>query len=71
MGLCKIPDIFQKNMSELFVGLDIEPVYINYILHVTKCSWTEHRTVLKYMFARFQKAGFKVNASKSLVTNVR
>ena len=65
MGMCKSPDIFQENMSEVFVGLDTVRVYINEILHVTKVSWTEHITVIKEMFTRLQEAGLKVNARKS------
>ena len=65
MGLCKIPDIFQENMSKLFIGLDTVRVYIDNLLHFTKGSWTEHLTVLEYMFPRLQKAGLKVNARKS------
>ena len=52
-------------MSELFVGLDTVRAYTDEILHVTKVSWTEHITVLEEMFTRLQKAGIKVNASKS------
>ena len=52
-------------MSELFVGLDTVRVYIDDLLHVTKVSWTEHLTVLKEISTRLQKAGIKVNASKS------
>ena len=29
MGLCNSPEIFQENMSEIFVGLDIVRVYID------------------------------------------
>ena len=58
-------DIFQEKMSELFIGLDTVCVYIDELLHVTKGSWTEHLTVLEEMFTRLQKAGLKVNASKS------
>ena len=65
MGLCNSPDIFQENMSELFVGLDTVRVYINDLFHVTKFSWTEHPTFLEDMFTRLQKAGIKVNVSKS------
>ena len=65
MGLCNSPDIFQKKMPELFFGLDTVHVYINNLLNVTKVSWTEHPTVLGEMFTRLQKAGLKVNASKS------
>ena len=65
MGLCNSPDIFQEKMSELFIGLDTVRVYIDDLLHVTKGSWTEHLSILEEMFTRLQKAGFKVNASKS------
>ena len=65
MGMCNIPDIFQENMSELFVGLDTVRVYIYDLLHVTKGSWTEHLSILEEMFTRLQKAGLKANASKS------
>ena len=65
MGLCNSPDIFQENMSELFVGLEKVRVYIDDLLHVTKGSWTAHLTFLKDMFTRLQNAGLKVNARKS------
>ena len=65
MGLCNSPEIFQENMSELFVGLDRVRVYIDDLLHVTKGSWTEHLSVLKDIFTCLQKAGLKVNARKS------
>ena len=65
MGVCKIPDIFQEKLSELFVGLNTVRVYINDLLYVTKGSWKEHLTVLEEMFIRLQKAGLKFNAIKS------
>ena len=65
MGLCNSPDIFQENMSKLFVGLYTVRVYIDDLLHVRKGSWTEHLTVLEKKFTRFHKARIKVNASKS------
>ena len=65
MGMCNSPDIFQEKMSELFIGIDTVRVYIDDLLHVTKGSWTEHLFILKEMFTRLQKAGLKVNASKS------
>ena len=52
-------------MSELFVGLDTVRVYNDELLHVRKCSWTEHLIALEEMFTHLQKAGLKVNASKS------
>ena len=65
MGMCNSPDIFQEKMSELFICLDTVRVYIDDLLHVTKGSWTEHLSILEEMFTRLQKAGLKVNASKS------
>ena len=65
MGLCNSPNIFQENMSELFIVLDTLRVYIDERLHVTKGSWKEHITVLEEMFTRLQKAGLKVTASNS------
>ena len=65
MGTCNNPDTFQENMSKLFVSIDTVHVYIDDLLHVTKGFWTEHITVLKEIFTRLQKAGLKVNASKS------
>ena len=65
IGLCNSTDIFQENMSEIFVGLDTVRVYINEILPVTKGSWTGHLTVLEEIFARLQKAGLKANVGKS------
>ena len=52
-------------MYELFVGLDTVRVYIDDLLHVTKGSWTEHLSILEEVLTRLQKAGHKVNASKS------
>ena len=65
MCLCNSPEIFQENMSELFVGLDTLHVCIYDLLHATKGSWTEHVTVLEEMLTSLQKAGLKVNARKS------
>ena len=65
MGLCNSPNIFQENISELFIGLDTVRIYIDDLLHVKKGSWTEHLSILEEMFNRLQKAGLKVNASKS------
>ena len=52
-------------MSEIFVGLDTVHFYIDDLLHATKGSWTEHVSILEEMFTQLQKAGLKVDASKS------
>ena len=54
-----------RKYVEHFVGLDTVRVYIDDLLYVTKGYWTEHLTVLKYMFTRFHRAGLKFNARKS------
>ena len=51
-------------MSEIFFGIDTLRVYIDELLHVTKCYWKEHITVLEDIFTRLHKAGIKVNARK-------
>ena len=65
MGLCNSSDIFQENMSELFVGLDTVRVYINDLFRVKKGSCTEHLSILEEIFTRLQKSGLKVNVRKS------
>ena len=65
MGQCNSPNIFQEKISELFIGLDTVRVYIDDLLHVTKVSWTEHLFILEEMFTSLQKAGLKVNVSRS------
>ena len=64
MDLCNSPYISQKDMSELFVGLETVRIYPGDLLHVTKGSWTGNITVLEEIFAYLQKAGLKVNAGK-------
>ena len=44
MSLYNSPEIFQENMSELFLGLYTVRVYINDLLHVTKGYRKEHLT---------------------------
>ena len=65
MGLCNSPEIFQENMSELFVVLDTVRFYIDDFLNVIKGSWVKHIIVLKEMCVHLQKAGLKVNSNKS------
>ena len=64
MGLCDSSDIFQEKMAGLFIGLDTVRVDIDDLLHVTKCAWTEHLSILEEMFTRLQKAGLKFNTRK-------
>ena len=59
------PNIFQEKMYELFVVLYTVRFNIDDLFYVTKFSWTERLSFLKYIFTRLQKAGIKVNAIKS------
>ena len=47
MGMWNSHDIFEENISELFVGLDTVRVYIDDLLHVTKGPRAEHLTFLE------------------------
>ena len=65
MILCNSLNIFQENMSELFVGLDTVQFYIDDLLHVTIFFWTENLTLLEEISTRLHKADPKVNPRKS------
>jgi RNase H-like domain found in reverse transcriptase/Reverse transcriptase (RNA-dependent DNA polymerase) len=65
MGLCKSPDILQEKMSNLVDYLDFCRAYIDDLLIITRGSWEQHLLQLEVLFQRSEKAGLKVNATKS------
>jgi len=65
MGLCNSPDIFQEKMSELMDGLAFVRTYIDDLLCLTKGSFTDHLKKIELVLQRLQKAGLKVNVTKS------
>src|SRR5210317_690650 len=65
MGLCNSPDIFQEKMSELMADLGFVRTYIDDLLVITSSSFEDHLEKLEQTLTRLQKAGLKVNISKS------
>jgi len=65
MGLCNSPDIFQEKMSELMDGLTFVRTYINDLLCLTKGTFSDHLEKVELVLQRLQKAGLKVNVTKS------
>jgi len=65
MGLCNSPDIFQERMSELMDGLAFIRTCIDDLLCLTKGSFTDHLKKTELVLKRLQKAGLKVNVTKS------
>jgi len=65
MGLCNSPDIFQEKMSELMDGLAFVRTYINDLLCLTKGTFSDHLEKVELVLQRLQKAGLKVNVTKS------
>ena len=61
MGVCKSPDIFQENISELFYGFDMVRVYIYDVLVMTKNNVEDHLKSLDMVLQRLAEAGLKVN----------
>jgi len=65
MGLCNSPDIFQEKMSELMDGLAFVRTYIDDLLCLTKGAFSDHLKKVELVLQRLQKAGLKVNVTKS------
>ena len=65
MGLCNSPDIFQEKMSELMDGLAFVRTYIDDLLCLTKGTFSDHLEKVELVLQRLQKAGLKVNVTKS------
>jgi len=65
MGLCNSLDIFQEKMSELMDGLAFVQTYIDDLLCLTKGTFSDHLKKVELVLQRLQKAGLKVNVTKS------
>jgi len=66
MGLCNSPDIFQEKMNDLFAGLDYVRAYIDDLLIISNGTLEDHLQKISKALKILQKAGFKINAEKSL-----
>jgi len=65
MGLCNSTDIFQEKMSELMDGLAFVQTYIDDLLCLAKGTFSDHLEKVELVLQRLQKAGLKVNVTKS------
>jgi len=65
MGLCNSPDIFQEKMIELMDGLAFVRTCIDDLLCLTKGTFSDHLKKVELVLQRLQKAGLKVNVTKS------
>jgi len=65
MGLCNSPDIFQEKMSELMEGLAFVHTHIDDLLCLTQGTFSDHLEKLELVLRRVQRAGLKVNITKS------
>ena len=65
MGLCNSPDIFQEKMSKLMDGLAFVRTHIDDLLCLTKGTISDHLKKAELILQRLQKAGLKVNVTKS------
>ena len=64
MGLCNIPDIFQKKMSELMESLEFCRAYINDLLIISRKNFEQHLEHLEQALTQLSETGQKFNASK-------
>ena len=66
MRVCKSPDIFQENISEIFDGLYMVRAYIDDVLVISKNNFKDHLKALDRVLQRLAEARLKVSAEKSL-----
>ena len=65
MGLIISADIFQREMTKLFSGLEFVMVYINDMLVVTKGSYEDHLQKLRIVLNRMRSKGIQLEPKKS------
>ena len=65
MGLCNSLNIFQEQMNKLFLGFDYINVYIDNLLVITNGLFDNHLSHVDKVLEKLEKAGLKINATKS------
>ena len=65
MRLCNSPDIFQKKMNKLFIGLEYVRAYIDDLLIISNGTFEDHLNKVKIVLKKLNAFGFKINAEKS------
>ena len=64
MGLSISADVFQREMTKLFDGLDFVMVYIDDILVVTKGDYDNHLNKLRTVLQKMLDKGMQLEAKK-------
>ena len=67
MGLTISTDVFQREMSKLFEGIDFVLVYIDDILIVTKSTFEDHILKLREVLIKLRTKGLQLNAKKTFM----
>ena len=65
MEISVATDIFQEKMSDLFHDIEYAKTYLDYLITLTKGSFSNHISKLRSILQRLKDAGLKVNAEKS------
>ena len=65
MGLSISADVFQREMTKLFDGLDFVMVYIDNILMVTKGNYEDHLSKLRTVLKKMLDKGMQLEAKKT------
>ena len=66
-GTVQQPRHISRKMNELFTGFKNVRAYIDDLLVLTKCLFSDHLAVVKSVFKKLKEAGLKVNANKSFL----
>ena len=64
MGLSISADVFQREMTKLFDGLDFVMVYIDDILVITKGNYEDHLSKLRTVLKKMLDKGMQLEAKK-------
>ncbi len=65
IGMTGLPDIFQEKMSDLMRSLECVRTYIDDLPIITSGSYNDHLAKLQVVLKRLQKAGLRINMTKS------
>ena len=65
MGLTISADVFQREMTKLFQGLEYVMVYIDDVLVVTRGDFDDHLCKLRTVLSRMRSKGIQLEPKKS------
>ncbi len=65
MGMVGSPDIFQEKMSDLMRSLEYVQTYVDDLLIITSGSYDDQIANLQVVLQWLQKAGLRINTTKS------